>query len=209
MSHADRAFLPAPPALSERRLVFSHSVSEVGLFSLSPLHSDDFPMLHQWLTEPRARFWGMQHLSLEQVSAVYRGQIDCAHQAPLLGFFGQRPAFLLETYDPAHDELGQHYPVQAGDRGMHFLVAPAVGPAIHGFSRAVLHTILAFLFATPGVRRVVVEPDVLNERIHPLNRACGFQYQRQVQLSSKTAWLAFCTAEAFVHATHRPLETTP
>lgn len=196
MSAAD----PSLPCLAQRRLVFSHVVPAVGLFSLSPLCAADMPLLHQWVTQERARFWGLLQASEDEVRQCYQQQIDSPHHAPYLGFFGEKPAFLLESYDPAHDELAEHYAVQPGDCGMHVLIGPAGGVPIHGFSRAVMQTILAFLFSQPAVRRVVVEPDVRNERIHPLNRAFGFDYLHTVQLRSKTAWLATCTPALFQHA---------
>jgi RimJ/RimL family protein N-acetyltransferase len=50
-----------------------------------------------------------------------------------------------------------------------------------------------FLFSDAGVERVVVEPDVNNDAIHPINRRAGFVYHRQVELPGKTAWFATCT----------------
>lgn len=181
--------------------VFSHIISGVGEFQIRPLCSGDFQLLHQWVTAPRAAFWGMQNASLADVAHCYRQQIESKHSWPYLAIHNGKPAFLLETYNPTHDELGQHYAVAVGDIGMHFLVAPAQGAPIHGYTRAVMATILAFLFAQPDVQRVVVEPDVNNEKIHPLNREAGFQYQHTVALSYKTAWFATCDQSTFLNCT--------
>ncbi|MBE9610640.1 GNAT family N-acetyltransferase [Chitinilyticum piscinae] len=183
------------------------TIEGIGEFSLRKLAYSDIPLVHAWVTAPRARFWGMQGQTQEQVGAVYAAQMSAPHCQPYLASCNGQPAFLLETYAPAHDELGTHYAVEAGDRGMHFLVAPPSGPAIHGFTRAVMHAILDFLFADPATRRVVVEPDINNARIHPLNRAAGFRYVKTVPLSYKTAWFAICTRQDFlIHAL--PSETT-
>lgn len=182
------------------------SISELsGEFSLRPLIAEqDVALLHRWVSNERARFWGMQNETVEGVAAFYQQQIDSPHSWPYIGLFNGEAAFLLESYDPQHDELARHYPVQKGDRGMHFLIAPASGPRIHGFSHAVLTTILSFLFADPSVQRVVVEPDVQNDKIHPLNRAMGFAYQHTITLPTKTAWLAFCQREDFQAALNQP-----
>ncbi len=45
-------------------------------------------------------------------------------------------------------------------------------------------------FADPGVRRVVVEPDVRNERIRALNAAFGFRELRTITLPTKEAALS-------------------
>ena len=179
--------------------VFRHTIAEVGEFQIRPLCSSDFQLLHQWVTAPRAAFWGMQNASLADVTHCYQQQIDSHHCWPYLAFQDGKHAFLLETYDPALDELGQHYAVAPGDIGMHFLVAPADGAPVHGYTRAVMATILAFLFAQPDVQRVVVEPDVNNQKIHPLNREAGFQYQHTVALSYKTAWFATCERSTFLN----------
>lgn len=181
-------------------------ISELsGEFSLRPLIAkQDAALLHHWVSNERARFWGMQNETVEGVAAFYQQQTDSPHSWPYIGLFNGEAAFLLESYDPQHDELARHYPVQAGDRGMHFLIAPASGPRIHGFSQAVLQTILSFLFADPTVQRVVVEPDVQNDKIHPLNRAVGFAYQRTINLPNKTAWLAFCQRGDFQAALNQP-----
>jgi hypothetical protein len=52
-------------------------------------------------------------------------------------------------------------------------------------------------FADPSVRRVVVEPDVRNDKIAALNAAVGFVVCRTVDLADKTAALSFCTRADF------------
>lgn len=170
---------------------FRHSVSRLGTFSVRPLSPlRDGPLLHQWLTGSKARFWGMQHCSLQQVIATYQQQLDSPHSALYLGLFEDAPCLLLETYDLAHDELGNCYLVQKGDVGMHFLVGPGKGENLSGFTRAVC--IQAFLFASPENKCIVVEPDVDNPKIHPINCDAGFVYRVTVSLSYKSAALAFC-----------------
>ena len=148
--------------------VFRHTIAEVGEFQIRPLCSSDFQLLHQWVTAPRAAFWGMQDATLAEVTDCYQQQIDSQSSWPYLAFHSGKPAFLLETYDPAYDELGQHYAVAPGDIGMHFLVAPADGAPVHGYTRAVMATILAFLFAQPDVQRVVVRLPILFAEIAPV-----------------------------------------
>lgn len=191
---------PACAPVPERFCAFTHRVAGIGEFRLYPLDPGrDAATLHAWVANERARFWGMQDHSRAEVARVYQEQVDGPHSWPYLGHFGGEPAFLLETYDPAHDVLAGHYTVAPGDVGMHFLVAPPRGPGLHGFTRAVMQTILAFLFSDPRTRRVVVEPDVRNEKIHALNRAAGFRYEGTVALPHKTAALAFCMREDAFH----------
>ena len=62
---------------------------------------------------------------------------------------------------------------------MHFLCAPTDTP-VHGFTLAVITTVMAWLFDDPATRRVVVEPDVRNTAVHALNAAVGFTVVGQV-----------------------------
>lgn len=181
--------LPPPSSAAPCHELAIPGIGRFGFYRLDTAH---LPLIHQWVSAARASFWGMQGHTREQVAAVYTAQMASPHCQPYLLYCNGQPACLLETYDPAHDELGRFYTVQPGDCGMHFLVAPAAGAPVHGFTRAVMHAILQFLFSRPAVTRVVVEPDVNNSRIHPLNRAAGFRYLDTISLSYKTAWFAVC-----------------
>ena len=99
--------------------------------------------------------------------------------------------------EPPHDRLADHYQVRPGDRGMHLLLAPCEKP-VHGFSLEVMRSILAYQFADPFARRIVVEPDARNAKVHALNQRVGFVYQRLLQLPEKDACLAFCTRAQFL-----------
>jgi len=180
--------------------LFSRQLAGMGEFSLYPLQvPQDMPLLHDWVGRDYAHYWGMQQCDLAAVTAAYAQLQDSGHAQALLGRLDGVPAFLMERYDPAHDVLGRHYPVQPGDIGMHLLLAPPLQPR-SGFSRAVMHTVLAALFADPAVARVVVEPDVRNDKIHRLNRHAGFVYQGEIQLPHKRAALAFCSRAQFAAA---------
>jgi siderophore synthetase component len=175
--------------------VVDELVPGLGRFRLRPLGApEDMAVVHGWVTQERARYWGLVGRSLPEVISAYRD--ICRRAQVYLGFFEDRPAFLLESYWPGDDPIGKHYPVLPGDRGMHVLVAPAERP-LPGFTRAVFRVVMNFLFSDPAVDRVVVEPDIRNSKIHALNRAVGFRYQRVVDLPHKTAHLAFCTRQQY------------
>ena len=165
--------------------------------TLEPLDLDlHLGLLHRWVTHPRAVYWEMQDASVQDVAREYaRIQDDPYHHA-WLGRVDGEPAFLAETYDPAHSELAALPEVRRGDLGMHLLVAPADVP-VPGFTRTVFRAVMEHCFRDPSVRRVVVEPDVRNERIAALNAEAGFVVARQVPLATKVAALSFCTRDAF------------
>ncbi|PZL85371.1 transcriptional regulator [Pantoea sp. ARC270] len=170
-----------------------------GLFTLRPMQASDAPLIHSWVTRDYARFWGMQQQSLEQVAAFYQTLTAKDPKAALIGCCNDEPICLIECYRACDDEIGKFYPAAPDDYGMHILIAPASKP-IRAFSWQVFSLVMDYMFSRPEVNRVVVEPDVRNEKIHVLNRRAGFRYQHTLDLGHKTAWLAFCQREDYQHA---------
>ncbi|QKJ87482.1 GNAT family N-acetyltransferase [Paramixta manurensis] len=170
-----------------------------GEFTLRPMQADDAPQVHRWVTQEYARFWGMQDHSLQQVADFYQRLTADNPNAALIGCCNQQPVFLVECYQAQQDEVGKHYPARADDYGMHILIAPAEKP-IRQFSWQVFSTVMDYLFSLPQVQRVVVEPDVRNDKIHRLNQRAGFRYQHTIDMGHKTAWLAFCQRDDYQHA---------
>ncbi|PWR06202.1 GNAT family N-acetyltransferase [Micromonospora sicca] len=181
--------------------VYRRVAPRLGEFTLRRVDPDtDAALLHGWVTHPRSAFWLMQDADVTRVAQEYRRIAAHPHHDAYLGSWRGRPAFLAERYDPAHVDLVGRYDAAEGDVGMHFLCAPPDSP-VHGFTRAVITTVLAWLFADPGTRRVVVEPDVRNTAVHALNAAVGFTVVRPLTLPGKTALLSVCTREQFRTAT--------
>lgn len=166
--------------------------------TLEPLDLDrDLALVHAWVTHPRSVYWEMQDASVEDVATEYGRIAADPHHHAWLGRVDGEPAFLAETYDPAHSPLASLPELAPGDLGMHVLVAPPSGPSVPGFTRLVFRAVLEHCFADPAVARVVVEPDVRNARIAAMNAAFGFAVARVVELGSKTAALSFCSRAAF------------
>ncbi|GAA1896047.1 GNAT family N-acetyltransferase [Streptomyces sodiiphilus] len=185
-------------------ILFTRTDERLGEFAVRPVRpAEDTALLHGWLTHPKSAFWLMQEATPEQVEREFREIAAAPSRAAFIGLHRGRPAFLVERYDPAED-LAQVHRSEPGDVGMHFLVAPTDTP-LHGFTRAVIGTVMELLFADPWVRRVVVEPDVRNRAVHVLNEAVGFRALRTVSLPGKDALLSTCTRAQFAAAAgHAP-----
>lgn len=178
-------------------ILFTRTDAVLGTFAIRPLDPfADAELLHGWVTDPKAAFWMMQDAKLPDVEREYMRIAAAEHHEAFIGLHEGRPAFLMESYDPARLELVGLYDALPGDVGMHFLVAPTDTP-VSGFTRAVITTVMASLFADPANLRVVVEPDVANKAVHALNEAVGFVPEREVVKPEKTALLSFCTREQF------------
>ncbi|MFC9810885.1 GNAT family N-acetyltransferase [Streptomyces virginiae] len=187
--------------MSTTDTLYSRTDSVLGDFAIRPLDPfADAELLHGWVTHPKASFWMMQDASLPDVEREYMRITAHEHHQAYIGLHEGRPAFLMETYDPSELELVGLYEAQPGDVGMHFLVAASDRP-LHGFTRAVITTVMAAIFADPATVRVVVEPDVANTAVHALNEAVGFLPERQVTKPEKEALLSFCTRAQFEAAT--------
>lgn len=183
-------------------LSFNKYVPATGTFRIRPLSvPQDIALIHRWVNQDYAHYWGLQGCSLQQVEAEYRKNSE--QSLAYLGFCNDEAAFLLECYDPKQDAIGVHYSWQPGDLGMHILVAPAEC-RVANFTWSVFSFIMDFMFSDASVQRIVVEPDINNAKIHILNKRAGFEYQKTVELSDKTAHLAFCTRAQYWDALHKP-----
>lgn len=151
----------------------------------------DLPTLQSWFNQEYAQFWGMQGLNL---TAIENLMAATEYKFALMGEWQGKSLFMVELYDPAHDEIGHHYPVAQGDCGMHLIIAPPDDNPISGLSFKVMDAIAQLVLEKLAFSRLVVEPDQLNSKIHRLNSRVGIRYEKAIQLSTKAAFLGFCTA---------------
>ncbi|GED96380.1 non-ribosomal peptide synthetase [Gordonia crocea] len=161
------------------------------------------PIIHEWLTHPKSKYWEMLTATPEQVAAMIRDAATGEPYGMRLGLVETVPQFLFELYDPTVSELADPttgYVHADGDIGMHLLVAPTDAP-ISGFTGEVMLYIMRTAFLELGARRVVVEPDVRNGHVQRLNAAVGFTVAGDYPVGNKTARLSYCTREDFVRLT--------
>ncbi|MCF4120861.1 GNAT family N-acetyltransferase [Antribacter sp. KLBMP9083] len=177
--------------------------TRVGPVSIEPFDADrDAALLQGWLADPASAFWQMGSLSVGEVRDYVAGVVADPHQDAWLGRRDGEPVFFAETYDPARVLLTGVHDALPGDLGMHVLVAPPRGGHLPGLTDAVFTAVLRFCLGARsdggrGALRVVVEPDVRNERVAAKNAAAGFRVLREVPLPGKRAALSVCTREDF------------
>lgn len=152
----------------------------------------DLDVLHRWVGEPRARFWGLGDLDRDALRDLY-AYVDAlpSHHAFLV-HRRDEPVMLLQTYEPEHDPVGACYDVAEGDVGVHVLIG-ARGAPVRGFSTRLLAVVARFVFAPPAARRIVVEPDVRNHAAVDRMLRSGFVPGPEIVVGGKTARLAFLT----------------
>lgn len=185
---------PDAPLTESAAPVHTRRVDGFGTVTFAPVHPDrDLDVLHGWVSQERARFWGMLDADRDRVHEIYAYLDSLAtHHAYLVRHDG-RPAALLQTYEPTADPIGDFYPVLPGDLGIHLLLGPpAEGAApVPGFSAHLVSAMLGFLLADPAVLRLVAEPDARNAKaISRLTRS-GFVPGPAVRLPEKPAQFVF------------------
>jgi penicillin amidase len=187
--------MPAEPAA--RPAVHEQRVPGFGSVRIVPLDpAADAALVHGWVTQERARFWGMLDHSRAQVREVYAFVDALSTHHAFLALRDGTPVALFQTYEPAHDPVGECYEVLPGDHGVHLLVGPAGGAAEPGFTERLVAVLLRFVLADPSRRRVVAEPDARNDRAIARLLRSGFELGSEIDKPEKRARLLFLTREA-------------
>lgn len=184
-------------------MIYLEKPADLGDLSLVPVDPDRHAeLLHGWVTQPRNSFWGMGSHTVEQVREIY-AFVDSleTHHAYLIMLDGE-PVGLFQTYQPEADPVGERYPVQPGDVGMHLLLNPPRRYA-RGLTNAVGPALVRFQFRDPAARRIVVEPDIRNHLALRRMEIEGFTLESEIDMPDKRAQLAFLTRDRFV-ARHSP-----
>ncbi|UXY28526.1 GNAT family N-acetyltransferase [Streptomyces sp. HUAS TT20] len=196
-----------PYAAPAREAVHERLIDGFGTVRVLPLDPQaDAGVLHTWVNEERAAFWGMNGLSRAQIREIYTHMDTLATHHAFLAVVDGAPAALLQTYEPEADRVGDCYEVRPGDIGMHLLVAPAgQGGPRPGWTSALLTAFAAYCLLGLDRRRIVVDPDVRNEKAIARFVRQGFEKGPavvlpevdvlDVYLPEKHAQLAFLTRE--------------
>ncbi len=184
--------------LALRPAVYEQKVEGFGVVRLVPVDpAADEELLHGWVTQERARFWGMADHTAEQVREIYEFVDSLPTHHAYLALRDGVPAALFQTYEPDADPVGECYDVRPGDFGIHLLIAPAEGEgAVKGYTDSLLTAFIGYVFSDPAHLRVVVEPDARNEKALARMVRVGFELGPEIRKPEKTARLAFLTREA-------------
>ncbi|MFE6408999.1 GNAT family N-acetyltransferase [Streptomyces sp. NPDC057837] len=151
---------------ASRTAVHEQETEGFGTVRVLPLDAEaDAGVIHRWVSEERAAFWGMTGLTERQVAEIYAHMATLTtHHAFLVVREGE-PVALLQTYEPEADRVGECYDVRPGDIGVHLLLAPAgPGGGRPGWTARLVAVVAAYVLLGLDRRRVVVDPDVRNEK---------------------------------------------
>ncbi|MFD8571192.1 GNAT family N-acetyltransferase [Streptomyces sp. NPDC059639] len=179
----DRLTLSKETSVSD---VYERAVDGFGTFRLAPVDpaGADVDVLHGWVSEERATFWGMTGLGRDDVRDIYAHMAGLdTHHAFLVRLDGV-PVALFQTYEPEADRVSECYEVLDGDVGAHLLVGPPDGPAgaRHGFTGALVDVLVSYALDGLGRKRIVVEPDARNDKAIALFARSGFELAGEIVL---------------------------
>lgn len=178
----------------ENSIIFSKHYKGFGTVVIRPFKiKEDSVFLQQWVTKEYAVFWGMQDASLEEVKEEYSQLLEPEHYDVFVGLFNDKPAFVLERYNPQQDILNNFYKTKTSDSGVHIIIAPPKVPKIRDFTWFMFRSIMDFVFTNSMIDRIVVEPDIRNKKMFALCQRMGFQLAKVIELPNKIAQLAFLT----------------
>ncbi|MGW6910129.1 GNAT family N-acetyltransferase [Streptomyces sp. NPDC054940] len=190
-----------------REWVHEQIVDGFGAVRIRPLDPQaDADVVHGWVSEERAGFWGMNGLTRDQVAEIYAHMDTLDTHHAFLVLRDSDPVALLQTYEPEADRVSECYDVRPGDIGVHLLLAPAgAGGGRSGWTSALLTVMTSYVFLTLDRQRVVVDPDVRNEKAIARFLRQGFTAGPavvlpeidlpEVHIPQKEAQLAFLTRQ--------------
>ncbi|MGA5894459.1 GNAT family N-acetyltransferase [Streptomyces venetus] len=192
---------------ASRTAVHEQATDGFGIVRVLPLDPEaDAGVIHRWVSEDRAVFWGMNDLTEQQVAEIYAHMATLTTHHAFLLVRDDEPVALLQTYEPGADRVSECYDVQPGDIGVHLLLAPpGPGGARSGWTAQLVAVIARYVLLGLDRRRVVVDPDVRNEKAVTRFLALGFAQGPvvvlpeidlpDVYLPEKKAQLAFLDRE--------------
>ncbi|WP_433619255.1 GNAT family N-acetyltransferase [Dactylosporangium sp. CA-139114] len=190
-------------------MVYREDLPGLGRLTLTTLDPVvDAELVHGWVTQRRAAFWGMLGHSVDDVREIYEFVDGLPTHHAYLIRLDDRPIGLFQSYEPDADPVGERYAVRPGDVGMHLLMAPGRLPP-KGLTEAVGAALARFLFQDPKALRLVVEPDVRNHLALRRLELSGFTFDEAVDMPTKRAQLAFLTRARFEQRYPAPLGVCP
>ena len=181
-------------------LSYAEELDGLGSFRLIPVDpAAHAPVMHDFVTQRHTRFWGMSDWTVEKVREIYEFVDSLSTHHAYLILLNDRPIGIFQTFEPDADPVGERYPVQPGDVGMHLLLAPGRRPP-RGLVDSLTPALARYLLADPAKDRIVVEPDVRNAMALRRLQSLGFRFDDEIDLPDKRAQLAFLTRAAYESA---------
>lgn len=158
--------------------------------------SHDLDLVHDWVNQPYARkYWQMEG-ERDQLHDTYQVLQDNPLAHSYIGLFNGKRVCQIDCYQVAADELKNHVDHPPGAAGFHILMCP---PRLSqkGLAVAMIKFFVRFYFSFGAAETLYGEPDSANTAANLAAKRAGFIFQKQIQLSYKTANLYSITRDQF------------
>lgn len=156
----------------------------------------DVTLLHSWMNERHVvPFWQLD-ISLADYKRHLQNFLEDDHQTLLIGEIDGVPVSYWESYWVKGDIIKNYYEFDEYDQGLHLLIGEKsyLGK---GYIYPLLLSILKQKFEVRETKKVIVEPDIRNEKMIHVFKKCGFSPIKEVVLPDKTGLLMFCERDIF------------
>ena len=157
---------------------------------LTPAGGDP-ELVSRWMNEPHvALFWEQAWPPARWADAI-AGQLNGDYSRPYLVSFEDSPLAYVEIYRTPRDVVGQHYPADPYDLGVHLAIGDRARTG-QGQGRAMVRAIAEGLaVADPRCRRVLADPDERHLVARRTFISAGYQLLGIRDLGHKAAALHF------------------
>lgn len=146
----------------------------------------DLDTVYNWVNQDYSKkFWQMDG-SREFLFNTYYMILENPHAHSFIILLDGEPVGQIDLYQVLSDELKNHLSATSFDCGLHLLMLPP-RKSRKGLSIEVLKTFIEYYFSFSLSACLYAEPDINNRVANLLARKTGFQFEKIIQLSTKTA----------------------
>lgn len=187
------------PGMQAHELLFSITDKDLdGNIAFRSLDLEiDLRTIHDWVNQPYSkRYWQMNgdEVSLHN---TYNEVLKNPAAHSFIGLFNNSIVCQIDCYLVAADEIKDHVESSPGNCGLHILMCPP-RQLVKGLTEAMLKAFIKFYFSFDAAQILFGEPDAKNTAANIAAKRAGFEFQKQITLSYKTANLYSITREKFL-----------
>lgn len=188
---------PLPGMLSNELLFYLNNKHENNSIAFRSLDlSIDLDTIHHWVNQPYTlRYWQL-NVDKASLHKIYSTLLENPLTHSFIGLFNDKIVCQIDCYAVAADELKNHADPTPGNCGLHILMCPP-RELKKGLTDNMLKAFIKFFFSFGAAQTLFGEPDHRNTAANYAAKRAGFEFQKQITLSYKTANLYSITKQQF------------
>ena len=195
------AFFKPESDFSEPLFSTTNKNLEATITFRSLILGDDLSTLHYWVTQPYTEKYWQLNVSESELRSIYQNILDNPLSHSFIATIDGKMVCQVDLYHVGQEEIKDHITEQSsGHCGLHILMLPP-RESRKGLTEAMLQAFTEYFFSFLEAEVLYGEPDIANQWGNIAAKRAGFQLQKTITLSYKTANLYAITKQQF-HATH-------